>query len=139
MPRRDEKGINPAFPILIIFIIVFVGVVYYLATPSQPTQTNISPSHTYFDQESFALPIGQTWRVGVPIQQDGNLHLSISANSTVQLYVKEGTTYLLNNLVAGGQNYTLPVTSTMNVLEVGVTNVGLGPVQVQQFTCVWTP
>ena len=138
MPRRNEKGINPAFPLLIIFIIVFVGVVYYLATPSQPSQTTISPSHTYFDQESFALPTGQTWRVGVPIDQDGHLLLSISTNSTVQLYVKNGNTYLLNNLVTGGQNFTLPVRSTMNVLEVGVTNAGFGPVQVQQFTCVWT-
>jgi len=134
LPRRKEKGINPAFPLLIILVIIFIAAVSYLATPPQ---TNTPSRHTYFEEEAFALASGKTWHVGVPVTQDGNLHLSIISNSTIQLYVKNGNSYLLNSQVYGDQSFTLPV-SSMSILEVGVTNNGLQPVAVEQFTCVWT-
>ena len=134
MPRKQENGINPALPLLIIFIILFVAGVYYLAGP--PEAGNLT--HTYFDQESFELSVGQTWHVGVPLSQDGNLHLSINSNSTVLLFVKDGNSYLLNTLVTGAQNFTLPVSSAMNILNVGVTDNTLGPALIEQFTCFWT-
>ena len=133
MPHAKEKGINPALPILIILVVLFIVAVSYLATPPDTPFT-----HTYFDQEAFSLPTGQTWHVGVPVTQDGSLHLSITSNSTVQVYVKNGNSYLLNSQVIGYQNFTLPVTSAMNMLDVGVINNGLQPAAVLQFTCVWT-
>ena len=136
MPRKVKQGINPAFPLLIIFIILFVVAVSYLATP--PPQP-VAPDHTYFESLSFSLAIGKLWHVAVPISQDGHLVLSIQANSTVELYVKNGDSYLLDNEVLTDQNFTLPVASSMNLLEVGVRNIGLQPALVEQFTCIWTP
>ena len=139
MPRQEQQGNGFALLLLLIFIALLSGAMYYLAAPSpQAVQASIVPPHTYFEGETFSLPVGQTWRVGVPVAQDGTLHLSISTNSTVQLYVKNGNSYLLNNRLAGGQNFTLPVPAVSGVLEVGVTNVGLGPALVEQFTCIWT-
>ena len=134
MPRKQENGINPALPLLIIFIILFVAGVYYLAGP--PQAGNLK--HTYFDQLSFELSVGQTWHVGVPLSQDGNLHLSVSSNSTVLVFVEDGNSYLLNTLVTGAQNFTLPVSTTMGTLDVGVRDNTLGPALIEQFTCFWT-
>ena len=135
LPRKKENGINPALPLLIIFVIIFVVAVSYLATPPQTSP----PSHTYFQSLSFSLPIGQIWHVAVPISQDGNLQLSISANSTVEIFVKNGNSYLLDSEIFSDQNFTLPVTTSMNLLQVGVRNVGLQPALVEQFTCIWAP
>ena len=138
--RKDEEGVSPGiifFGVLIIFIIVFTGTLYYLAGPPR-SYTNTAPPHTYFEDQTFALPTGQTWHVGVPISQDGKLLLSISANSSVQVYVKEGNSYLLNSVVWSSKNFTLPVTSSMGIIEVGVTNASIGPALVEQFSCVWT-
>jgi hypothetical protein len=121
--------------ILVVFTVLFVGAMAYLASPLPGTPP---PSHTYFSDESFELNASKTWRVAVPISQDGNLHLSISSDYPVELYVKNGNSYMLDTLVTGDHNYTLPVTEAMGMLEVGVTNIGSQPAIVQQFTCFWT-
>jgi hypothetical protein len=132
---ENQKGMTTALAILIVFIVLFGGAMAYLASPLPGT---LPPSHNYFTDLSFELNASKTWRVAVPISQDGQLHLSISSEYPVQLYVKNSNSYMLNILVTGDHNYTLPVTEAMGMLEVGVTNIGSQPAIVQEFTCFWT-
>jgi len=134
MPNR--KGITSALAILIVVIVVFVGAMYYLAGP--PPSSAAPARHAYFEDLSFQLESNKTWHVAVPISQDGALHLSISSDAPVHVYVKNDNSYLLDDQVYGDRNFTLPVKSAMGLLEVGVTNFGAQQATVQQFTCVWT-
>ena len=132
--RGDRSGITFAFAILIIFIIVFVAALAYLAPPMRT-----SPPHTYFQGLNFSLGTDKFWRVGVPITSDGTLHLSISSNQTVDLYVKNSNSYLLDRKITGNQQFSLAVTASMGVLEVGLRNEShSSTVSISQFTCVWT-
>jgi len=131
----NQKGITSALAVLIVVVVVFFAAMYYLAGPPP---SNAPAPHAYFEDLSFQLASNKTWRVGVPISQDGTLHLSISSDLPVHLYVKNENSYLLDSQVIGAGNFTLQVTVAMEVLEVGVTNFGSQPATVQQFTCIWT-
>jgi hypothetical protein len=131
----NQKGITSALAILLVFIAVFVGAMFYLAGPPPSTTP---ASHAYFQDLSFQLASNNTWHVAVPISQDGTLHLAIASDMPVHLYVKSANSYLLDNQVTGEGNFTLQVTPTMGMLEVGVINFGSQTATVQQFTCIWT-
>jgi hypothetical protein len=132
--RGNRRGITFAFAVLIIFIVLFLAGVAYLLPPA-----GNNSRHTYFEGLNFSLPTNNTWRVGVPIRSDGNLHLSILSSETVQLYVRNGDTYFLDRKVSGNQQFVLPVRTSMGVLEVGVRNQGRSSISINQFTCFWTP
>ena len=133
--RRNRSGITFAFALLIIFIILFVAGLAYLASPMD---SNVR--HAYFEGLNFSLGMDKSWRVGVPITHDGTLHLTISSNQTVELYVKATNGYLLDRKIVGDQQFTLPVTASMGVLEVGLRNENhFSTISINQFTCVWTP
>jgi hypothetical protein len=131
----NQKGITSALAVLIVLIVVIIAGMYYLAGPPP---SNTPAPHTYFEDLSFQLASNKTWRVAVPISDDGTLHLSISSDLPVYLYVKNGNSYLLDTQIMGAGNFTIQVTEAMGLLEVGVTNFGSQPATVQQFTCVWT-
>jgi uncharacterized protein (UPF0333 family) len=132
--KGNRSGITFAFALLIIFIVVFVAGIAYLASPIESN----SP-HTYFEGLNFTLAIDKSWRVGVPVTGDGALHLAISSNQTVELYVKNANGYLLDRKIIGNQQITLQVTASMGVLEVGLRNVSQSStVSINQFTCIWT-
>ena len=123
--------------ILLVFTVLFIVGLYYLAQPASPTSTT-QTTHAYFENLSFQLASNKTWHVAVPLSEDGNLHLSISSDLPVLVYVKSDNSYVLDNQVTGASNFTLRVTTAMGMLEVGVTNFGSQIATVQQFTCVWT-
>ena len=135
----NRKGITSALAILLVFTVLFVAGLYYLAQP--PSNTTSSPStHAYFENLSFQLASNKTWHVAVPLSQNGNLHLALASDLPVNLYVRNvsDNSYLLDNQIVGAGNFTLQVTAAMGMLEVGVINFGTQQATVQQFTCIWT-
>ena len=131
----NQKGMTSALAVLLVVIVICVAAMFYLAGPPASTTPT---THAYFEDLSVQLASNKTWRVAVPISQDGTLHLSISSDLPVHLYVKNGNSYLLDSQVTGAGNFTLQVTEAMGLLEVGVINFGMQQATVQQFTCVWT-
>jgi len=132
--RNSRSGMTFASAILIIFIIVLVIGLAHLASPNGDNSR-----HAYFEGLNFSLGMDKSWRVGVPITSDGTLHLSISSNQTINLYVKTGNGYLLDRKIVGNQQFTLPVTASMGILEVGLRNEShSSTISISQFTCVWT-
>jgi hypothetical protein len=76
------------------------------------------------------------WHVGVPVAFDGTLHLSLMSNDSVRVYAKTQNGYLVDSVSAGHKDYFIHVTASMGVVEVAVTNPGLGIVAVSELTCV---
>ena len=76
------------------------------------------------------------WHVGVPVAFDGTLHLSLVSNGSIRVYARTQSAYLLDLVGAGRKDYFIHVTASMGVVEVAVTNPGLGVVAISELTCV---
>jgi hypothetical protein len=131
--KRREHGNTFAGALLLIFLALFVAFLAYVASPPDTPRN----SHKeYFENLGFVLEAGKIWRVGVPVAFDGTLHLSLASNDSIRVYAKTQSGYLLDSVSAGREDYFIHVTAAMGIVEVAVTNPGLGIVAINELTCV---
>jgi hypothetical protein len=131
--KKREHGNTAAGALLLIFLALFVGFLAYI-TSSPDTTRNLHKE--YFENLDFALEAGKMWHVGVPVAFDGTLHLSLMSNDSIRVYAKTQNGYLVDSVSEGRKDYFIHVTPSMGVVEVAVTNPGLGIVAVSELTCV---
>lgn len=131
--KKREHGNTFAGVLLLIFLALFVAFLAYMAPPPD---TSRSAQKEYFANLGFALDAGKMWHVGVPVAFDGTLHLSLVSNDSIRVYARTESGYLLDSLGAGRKDYFIHVTASMGVVEVAVTNPGLGVVAISELTCV---
>jgi len=131
--KKRERGNTAAGALLLIFLALFVAFLAYMASP-QNTPRNTQKE--YFGNLGFALEAGKMWHVGVPVAFDGTLHLSLMSNDSIRVYAKTQDGYLLDSVSAGRKDYFIHVTASMGVVEVAITNPGLGIVAITELTCV---
>ena len=131
--KKREHGNAFAGALLLIFLALFVAFLAYMAPP-RDTPGNVQKE--YFENLGFALEAGKMWHVGVPVAFDGTLHLSLVSNDSIRVYAKTQSGYLLDSVGAGRKDYFIHVTASMGIVEVAVTNPGLGIVAISELTCV---
>jgi len=128
----SRKGITFAAALLVIFIVVFVGFLSYLALSAPPTQK------TYFENLDFTIEPYKKWRVGVPIAFEGNLGLSFTSDYSIRVYAKYSNMYLLDKVTRGNQQFTMRVNPSMGVIEVAIVNLYNATIAVSDVTCTLT-
>ena len=131
--KKREHGNTFAGVLLLIFLALFVAFLAYMA-PTPDTSRNAQKE--YFANLDFVLEAGKIWHVGVPVAFDGTLHLSLVSNDSIRVYAKTQSGYLLDSGGAGRKDYFIHVTASMGIVEVAVTNPGLGIVAISELTCV---
>lgn len=131
--KKREHGNTFAGALLLIFLALFVAFLAYMAPP-RDTPGNVQKE--YFENLGFALDAGKMWHVGVPVAFDGTLHLSLVSNDSIRVYAKTQSGYLLDSVSAGRKDYFIHVTASMGIVEVAVTNLGLGIVAISELTCI---
>jgi hypothetical protein len=132
--RRAEKGNAFAGVLLIVCLVLFVVFLAYVL--SAPVVAPTKGEKTYFENLDFALETGKKWRVGVPVEFDGKLHLSFTSNDSVRVYAKVDNGYVLDSVSTGRGDYLIPVTASMGIVEIGLTNPGNRIVLINGLTCV---
>ena len=133
--RFGKRGITFAAAILVIFIVIFVGLIAYLTAP---TQTAADTTKAYFEDLNFKLDSNKLWHVGVPIKTEGNLNISLTSDGPVRVYAKYGNTYLIDKVTVGHQTLIAHVDPSMNIIEVAVVNQRNATVSINHLTCVLT-
>ena len=131
--KKREHGNTFAGALLLIFLALFVA---FLVCMAPPPDTSRNAQKEYFANLGFALDAGKMWHVGVPVAFDGTLHLSLVSNDSIRVYARTQSGYLLNSVGAGHKDYFIHVTASMGIVEVAVTNPGLGVVAISELTCV---
>jgi hypothetical protein len=131
---RAKKGNAFAGVLLIVCLVLFVVFLAYIL--SAPVEAPAKGKKTYFENLDFALETGKKWRVGVPVDFDGKLHLSFTSNDSVRVYAKVGNGYVLDSVSTGRGDYLIPVTASMGIVEIGLTNLGNTIVLISELTCV---
>jgi hypothetical protein len=131
--KKRERGNTAAGALLLIFLALFVAFLAYVASPQETTR---NAQKEYFENLGFALEAGKMWHVGVPVAFDGTLHLSLMSNDSIRVYAKTQNGYLLDSVSSGRKDYFIHVTASMGVVEVAVTNLGLGIAAISELTCV---
>ena len=121
--------------LLLVFIVLFVGGVIYLLSPSPGTA---STTRTYFEGLNFTLAPQKIWHVGVPIANEGDLQLSFTSNSSVRVYERFSQAYLFDQVVQGEQQFTTHVVPEMDIVEVAIVNLLNTTVGVTGATCALT-
>jgi hypothetical protein len=132
--KRAKKGNAFAGVILIVCLVLLVVFLAYVM--SAPVEAPTKGEKTYFENLDFALEKGKKWRVGVPVEFDGKLHLSFTSNDSVRVYAKIDNGYVLDSISTGRGDYLIPVTVSMGIVEIGLTNPGNTIVLVSELTCV---
>jgi hypothetical protein len=133
--RNGRRGITFAAALLLIFIILFVAALVYL---NSPPSESVSTQKTYFEGVDFTLVPQKSWRVGVPISNEGNLQLSLTSNSSVRVYEEYGQTYLFDMTVQGQRQFTSHVSPAMGIVQVAIVNPFNATVVVTNATCTLT-
>jgi hypothetical protein len=131
--RGARKGNAFAGALLIVCLLLLVAFLAYVI--SAPVEAP-KGEKTYFENLDFTLEKGKKWRVGVPVDFDGKLHLSFISNDSVRVYVRIGNDYVLDSLSTGRGDYFIPVTASMGIVEIGLTNPGNAMVLINELTCV---
>jgi hypothetical protein len=131
--KPTKNGNAFAGVLLILFIVLFVVFLAYIASPAEAPPKE---QKTYFENLSFALETGKTWRVGVPIAFDGTLHLSFASNDSIRVFAKNQNRYLIDSVTGGHKDYFIHVTVSMGVVEVALTNAHSKTVEITELTCV---
>jgi len=134
--KNEASGGKLAMGLLLVFVILFVGGVIYLLSPSPG---NASTTKTYFEGLNFTLAPQKIWHVGVPITNEGDLQLSFTSNSSVRVYERYSQGYLLDQVVQGNQQFTTHVVPKMDIVEVTILNLLNSTVGVTGATCALTP
>jgi hypothetical protein len=132
--RGAKKGNAFAGVLLIACLVLLVIFLAYII--SAPVEAPTKGEKTYFENLDFALEKGKGWRVGVPVEFDGKLHLSFSSNDSVRVYAKVDNGYMLDSVSTGRGDYFIPVTASMGIIEIGLTNPGNTIVLISELTCV---
>ena len=132
--KGPKKGNALAGVILIGCLVLLVVFLAYVL--SAPVEAPAVGEKTYFENLDFALEKGKNWRVGVPVEFDGKLHLSFTSNDSVRVYAKINNAYVLDSVSTGRGDYLIPVTASMGIVEIGLTNPGNTIVLVSELTCV---
>jgi hypothetical protein len=132
--RRAGKGNAFAGVLLIVCLVLFVVFLAYVL--SAPVEAHSRGEKTYFENLDFALEAGKKWRVGVPVEFDGKLHLSFNSNDSVRVYAKIDNGYVLDSVSLGRGDFFIPVTASMGIVEIGLTNPGNTVVLISELTCV---
>lgn len=127
-----RKGITFAAALLLIFIILFVGFLAYLALTTPATQK------TYFENLDVTIEPHKRWHLGVPIVFEGNLRLSFTANYSIRVYAKYSNTYLIDKVTQGSQDLVMRVNPSMGVVEVALVNLYDATISVSGVTCTLT-
>jgi hypothetical protein len=130
-----KKGITFAAAILVIFVVIFVGALAYIASP---TDGPADSKKAYFEDLNFKLDPHKLWHVGVPVSTEGNLNLSLTSDNSVRVYARleDGGTFLLDKVTSGYQQFVIHVVPSMRTIEVAVVNLEDAPVTVSGLTCV---
>jgi hypothetical protein len=132
--KGAKKGNAFAGVLLVVCLVLLVVFLAYVM--SAPVEGPTIGEKTYFENLDFALEKGKNWRVGVPVEFDGKLHLSFTSNDSVRIYAKINNDYVLDSVSTGRGDYLIPVTASMGIVEIGLTNPGNTTVLVSQLTCV---
>jgi len=135
LARRTNKGISAAAVILLVFVVVFAGAIAYLMSPPQSTAT----TKTYFEGENLDLGPYKLWHVGVPINTEGNLRLSLTSNGVVRFYARSGDRYLMDRTGSGHEEFVMQVDPSMGIVEVALVNLQNATISIGNLTCVLTP
>ena len=134
--KKQTRTNMVAAGILVVFIVVFVGMLAYLTYPTGGTADS---KKTYFEELSFNLDPHKLWRVGVPVSIQGTLNVTLTSNNSVRVYARlEGGAYLLDKVASGSQQFIIQVDPSMGMIEVGVVNLENAPVTVSGLSCVLT-
>ena len=128
----STKGVTFAAALLVIFIVVLVGFLAYMAVSTPPVQK------TYFENLGFTIEPHKEWHVGVPVAFDGDLRLSFTTDFPVRVSVQYGETYLLDQTTQGPKEFTMGVSSGMGVLDLVIVNLTNATVTVAGATCTLT-
>jgi hypothetical protein len=132
--RGAKKGNAFAGALLIVCLLLLVAFLAYVM--SAPVEAPTKGEKTYFENLDFTLEKGKKWRVGVPVDFDGKLHLSFISNDSVRVYVRTGNDYAVDSVSTGRGDYFIPVTASMGIVEIGLSNPGNAIVLINELTCV---